>query len=248
MIGGAVRRLAPYVSRGLFLAVRIPAAIVAVLLDLIQGASRWALGRLGPASATVGELLSTRVTPSRTLAFVAAAAAIALAAAQFVDYRGVAVGAAEYEGEVGSVARVPLTDREKAGDAHLYLLLPVAILAMALIRATYGGRWRLGRAVGLLGLIGIAITLAVDAPQGLDAGRTGIAYTGAGAQLIEGFWAQLAASSVLLFSGPLLGSYARRSKGGQIREDRRSRVARRMRNRRRPDRPRSPRARWGTGA
>ena len=54
------------------------------------------------------------VTPERAVAFVVIAAAIILAASQFVDYRGVEIGAPAYAG-VESVAPAPQTDVETTG-------------------------------------------------------------------------------------------------------------------------------------
>ena len=122
-----------------------------------------------------------------------------------------------------------MTDLEPAGSAHLYLLIPVAAAALALIGLTAAGRWRLGRAVGVMGLIGLVVSVAVDAPQGLDAGTAGTAFAGAEAQLLEGFWVQVAASTVLLAGGPLLGAYVRGA-GDAGRRAARRRTA--------PDRPR----------
>jgi hypothetical protein len=201
--------IAPWVSRGLFLIVRIPVGLIATLLDLTQHALRWLRGRIGPVLAAVAAVVSNAVTPRRTIAFVGAAAAVALGISQFFDYRGVAVSAPAYAGEVGNVAPVPLTDTEPAGDAHLFLLLPVAVLALVLVWATYSGRWRLGRVVALLGALGIAVSLAVDLPQGLQEGVAANSYSDTEPQLIEGFWAQIAASAVLIFAGLLLGSIAR---------------------------------------
>ena len=79
------------------------------------------------------------VTPVRTLAFVCAGASVALAASQFVDYRGVAVGAPAYEGEIGTVAPAPLTGLETAGSAHAYALVPLAAIALLLAVATARG-------------------------------------------------------------------------------------------------------------
>ncbi len=100
------------------------------------------------------------------------------------------------------------------GSAHLYVLLPLAGLALALVWLTARGRWRLGRAVAAVGLAGLVVTLAIDLPQGLDTGRAGSDYLGTEARLIEGFWSQLAASAALLAFGPLLGAYARRAGDG----------------------------------
>jgi hypothetical protein len=140
---------------------------------------------------------------------------VALAVSQFFDYRGVAVGAPQYEGAVGTAAPAPLTDLETAGSAHLYLPVALAAVALYLIWATARGSWRLGRAVGLVGVAAIAVSVIVDAPQGLDAGRAGVAYYGTEAKLIEGFWAQVSAAAVLVLCGPLLGRYVRLAAGDE---------------------------------
>lgn len=203
-------RVAPLVSGALMLVVRIPAALIAILLDLVLDVGGWVRSRIGPLSAGLADLALRSVTPVRALAFVASGAAVALAGSQFADYRGVAIGADAYEGEIGAVAPAPFTDLEAAGSAHMYALVPLAVLALVLIVATARGRWRLGRAVGLIGVAGIVISIVIDAPHGLDAGRSGVAYLGTDARLIEGFWAQVASSAALAVCGPLLGLYAKR--------------------------------------
>jgi hypothetical protein len=67
--------------------------------------------------------------------------------------------------------------------------------------------------VGAVGLAGVALSLLVDLPQGLDAGRAGLAYEGTRAELLEGFWAQLSAAATLALCGPLLVWYARAEAG-----------------------------------
>ncbi|MGH2923421.1 MAG: hypothetical protein ACRDKH_05260, partial [Solirubrobacterales bacterium] len=148
-------------------------------------------------------------TPERTVAAVLVLTAAALAGSQFTDYRGVAVGDPQYPADVARVAPPPLADIEHAGEAHLYAGIPAAIAVVALTWLTLRGRWRLGRAIALVGLAGIAVTLLVDRPQGLDAGTAGVAYLGTEAQLLEGFWGQLAACVALVLCGPLLGWYVR---------------------------------------
>jgi hypothetical protein len=204
-------RIAPYVSGALMLLVRVPAALIAILLDVTEDAAGWLRARIGPVVAGVGAWLMAVVTPLRTMTVVASAAAIALAASQFTDYAGVAVGASEYSGDIRAIAPPPRTGLETAGSAHLYLGVPLAAAALVLIWATARGRWRLGRAVALVGVAGIALSLIVDLPQGLDAGSAATNYFGTEAQLIEGFWSQLAASAALVLCGPLLGMYARRA-------------------------------------
>jgi hypothetical protein len=212
--------IAPPISRALLLLVRIPVALIAALLNLAESIGRRLRARTGSLATGAGEWLLRVVTPVRAIAAVAAGAAVALGASQFADYRGVAVGAPQYSGEVGATAPAPLTELETAGSAHLYVLLGLAGVALYLIWATARGHWRLGRAIGLVGLAGIAVSLLIDAPQGLDAGRAGVAYYGTDAQLIEGFWAQLSASAALVLCGPLLGRYVRMAAGDQGRESR----------------------------
>lgn len=204
-------RIAPPATGGMLSVAHAGVGILTGILDLATGALRWLGARLGPLAAGLESLVYARVTPAATVTVVTGAAAVALGASQFVDYHGVAIGAPLYEGEVGRTAPVPMTDLDPAGSAHLYALVPAAAAALVLIALTAAGRWRLGRAVGLVGLIGLVVSVAVDAPQGLDAGTAGTAFAGAEAELLEGFWVQVAASAVLLAGGPLLGSYVRRA-------------------------------------
>jgi hypothetical protein len=102
----------------------------------------------------------------------------------------------------------------------------IAVLALV------SGRWRLARLVSVIGLIGIAISLAIDLPKGLDAGTAGSAFAGANATLTEGFYAQLAASAVLVLCGWVLAINLRRRAGAT--EGRRRLRRRRLRPRRAP--------------
>jgi hypothetical protein len=155
-----------------------------------------------------GEVLRRVVTPFRTAAFVGVAAAVALGASQFADYRGVAVDASAYAGELGATAPVPIIDKEAAGSAHLWILLPLAAVALCLVLAAYR-RPRLAAAVSICGMLGLAVAIAIDLPQGLDSGRAGIAFSGSEARLLEGFWAEVSASAALMLSGALLALYSR---------------------------------------
>ena len=148
------------------------------------------------------------VTPRRAAAAVVLGAAVLLGLSQFADYRGVGIGTPQYQG-VEAVAPPPQTDREPAGAAHAYALLPVAVLAIGALGFALRGRWRLGRAVSVLGLVGIAVSLLIDLPHGLDEGSAALSFEGAEAELIEGFWVQLASSAVLVVVGVLLGRYVR---------------------------------------
>ncbi len=55
-----------------------------------------------------------------------------------------------------------------------------------------------------IGVLTIAISLIVDAPKGLDEGATAVAYQGAEASLLGGFWVQLACGVLLRCLAPLI--------------------------------------------
>jgi hypothetical protein len=171
-------------------------------------------------------------TPERVMVLVIGGAAGCLVVSQFVAYRGVEVGTPDYSA-VSTVAPPPQTDRIDAGAAHAYVLVPLAAIALLIaVVALLTGRWRLGRLVSLIGVIGIAISLAIDLPKGLDAGTAGTAFAGAKATLTDGFYAQLAASASLVLCGWLLGFNLRREAGPAPR--RRPKRRRHLRPRRAP--------------
>jgi hypothetical protein len=167
------------------------------------------------AIATTRRLLAAaqrEVTPQRAVAAVILAAAVVLAASQFVDYRGVRIGAPQYD-PVQAVAPAPQVDRETAGNAHAYALLPLALVAIVAAAFALRGRWRLARIVTVVGLAGVAVSVLIDAPKGLQEGSSGIAFEGARAVLIGGFWAQVTSSAVLVICGLLLARYVRVASG-----------------------------------
>ena len=127
-----------------------------------------------------------------------------LVAAQFVDYRAVEIGQAGYAGL--PTATAPTVGAKTAGQAHAYLLVPVALLAAALALAVLRSPRRrgLGRIVFALGLLSLAVVLLVDLPAGLDAGVQASRFSGAKAVLYDGFYAQIAAAAGLMLGGALL--------------------------------------------
>jgi hypothetical protein len=177
------------------------------LVERVLKAVAAALVRLGRGALALGE---RHATPERVVVLVTIGAAACLVVSQFTAYRGVEVGQPQYAG-VSSIAPPPQTDRIDAGAAHAYVLVPLAVIAVAIaVYALFSGRWRLGRLVSLIGVAGIAISLAIDLPKGLDAGTAGIAFEGAKATLTDGFYAQLAASAVLVLCGLVLSMNLRR--------------------------------------
>jgi hypothetical protein len=197
------------VTRALLLMVQLIAALIAVVLEIGQLVIRWVGAVLLSAALIVLEATRRHVNPRSTVAFVGVCAAVGLGVSQFFDYHGVAVDAPDYAGEIGAIAPVPITDRQTAGSAHLWILLPLAALAAILTVAAYRGRPRLAGGVAVCGVVGLAVAIAIDLPQGLEVGRAGLAFNGTEARLLQGFWAEVACSAVLILCGGLLAHYSR---------------------------------------
>ena len=148
------------------------------------------------------------LTPRRAAAATIVAAAGALVVSQFLDYRGVEIGGPAYAG-LPDVAQPPAVAVRTAGEAHSYLLMPLAAIAAAVgVLAAGSGRapW-LGLVVTALGLVALAVILLVDLPAGLDAGAQTSRFAGASAVLDQGFYAELAAAGGMAIAGVLY--YAR---------------------------------------
>jgi hypothetical protein len=201
--------IAPLITRSLLFVIKLFAALIALIAELGAVAARWAVDHGSAAARATYAWLERHVTPVGAVAFVALAAAVGLGVSQFFDYHGVAVDVPNYAGHTGVVAPPPMTGQETAGSAHLWILLPLAGAAVVLVVLTYLGRTRLAGAVALCGLLGVAVALAIDLPQGLNSGRPGLAFYGAQAQLLQGFWAELACSAILIACGGLLALYSR---------------------------------------
>jgi hypothetical protein len=167
-----------------------------------------------------------QLTPARGLAVVALAAAISLGGSQFSDYRAVEVGASAYR-SVQSVTPAPELDRRTPRSAHGDWMLAIAGASVLVTALAVARNWRLARLLLLLGAAVVAVSLAVDAPQGLRAGNVAIAFVGADAVLLDGFWAQLFSGVTLIVVGPVLAL--------QLREAHRARRARRAARGSRPD-------------
>src|SRR6476619_3439328 len=109
------------------------------------------------------------VTPARGLAVVALAAVISLGAAQFGDYRAVEVGAPEYA-SLGDSAQAPQIEPRSPRSAHGDWVLAIAAASLLVLGAAVTRNWRLARLLIFLGAAVVAISLAVDAPEGLREG------------------------------------------------------------------------------
>ena len=194
----------------LFVAEIVGAAILRLwrvaLAPMVRGA--WKLIRYLFAAA------ERHVTPARALAAVTLAAAVGLAASQWLDYRSVTVGNDAYSGGVEAVAPAPDVARDRAGEAHAWVMVPLALAAIGCVAVAFAGRPRAARLLIAIGIAAIAISVVVDAPKGLDEGSASVAYEGAEARLLEGFWAQIATGGVLAACGLLLPGQLRPAPAG----------------------------------
>ena len=152
------------------------------------------------------------VTPLRAALAVAAVAAAALGGSQFADYRSVAIGTADYVG-VQAVVDPPPVDTATAGSAHAWIGLPLGITGLVAVAACWRGSRRTAWLLALIGLIVVVVSLAVDVPKGLDEGDAAVAYEGASASLLGGFWVQLACGALLIALAPLIAVLLGRGDG-----------------------------------
>lgn len=183
--------------------VRPPAAACFRGLALADAATR----RAAAAAARAATRASAVITPRRAVAAAIVAAGVLLAVSQFIDYRSVEIGQPGYAG-LPDVAAPPAVDARTAGEAHAYLLLPLAAIAAVLgIACGRRERPRLSLAVAAIGLVSVLVILLVDRPAGLDEGAEAARFAGASAVLDDGFYAELAAAGGLLVAGLLY--YAR---------------------------------------
>jgi hypothetical protein len=211
-------------------------ALVAPLLALAFGLLarsyrllRAGLVRLGRMIASGIGRFDRLLTPARGALLVTVGAAACLVLSQFVYYRGVEIGQPGY-GQVAQIASAPQVDLQRAGEAHSYLLIPLAVFAVLMAAiAAFAGRRRAAELVALAGVAGLAVTLLIDLPSGLDAGSAGVRFSGAHAVLREGFYAQLAACAGLVICGAALSLDLSAARSGASKRARRSRRRRRAR-------------------
>jgi hypothetical protein len=89
-----------------------------------------------------------------------------------------------------------------------------------MVFGAYRGSRRFAAGAVICGVIGLAVAFAVDLPQGLETGRAGLAFTGAEAQLLGGFWVEVFSSATLILCGCLLPLYSRGMSPGRKRRPR----------------------------
>jgi hypothetical protein len=233
---GAIRQLRRLHAVGARLAKaaekRARPAAVLVLRAFSRGER--VLRRVVAASIRGATRVSATVTPRRAIASVILASAVCLVVSQFVSYSSVEIGQSGYSGL--PAAAPPTVDTQPAGEAHAYLLIPIALLAAVVAAIMMRSERRgLGRIAIALGLVSLLVIGLVDLPAGLDAGTEASRFSGATAVLENGFYAEVAAAAGLVFGGLLY--YARPCRI-RINLSGRAASARRRRRRRRDSSPR----------
>jgi hypothetical protein len=181
------------------------AFVLRAWLRVLRPTLTW-LWRMGRATLRYAQ---NHVKPAHGVIAVALVAIGVLAASQWQDYHSVTVGTDAYSGAVGDVAPAPVVESDIAGHAHAWLMLPLAGFALIALAIALTGRRKAAALLIPIGLAVIAIALIVDVPKGLDEGAASVAYEGAKASLLQGFWMQLAAAAVLICCGLLLPRYLR---------------------------------------
>lgn len=199
-----IGKIAPFVARIPLVVGAIGVAVIAGIATAIEASELALTDRLLPALTRGVAKASRTLTPIRIGTLSCLIAAGLLIGSQFLDYRGVAVGAALYKGQIAVDAPAPITATAVTGDAHFWVMIPIALVAaLVSIASLRSGNQRLGILVCTLGLIAAAIALAVDLPKGLDPVNA-LPYSDASTRLLGGFWAELFAGVALIVSGGVL--------------------------------------------
>ncbi|HEY7150960.1 MAG TPA: hypothetical protein VH391_04715 [Solirubrobacterales bacterium] len=113
------------------------------------------------------------------------------------------MGAPEYAG-LERNAQPPRIDGESLRSAHGGWVLGIAAASLLVTGVAVVRNWRLARLLIFLGAAVVAISLAIDAPEGLREGQAGVVFQGAQAVLLGTFWVQLFSGVTLIVVGPLL--------------------------------------------
>jgi len=209
----AIAREMLRIPAGIYMRVAEAAGAATLLAWQLVRPGLQALWRLTVRLFTVAE---REVTPRRAALAVAAVAAVALVGSQFADYRSVAIGTDEYIG-VDEVAPAPEVEEltDSAGSAHAWLGIPLGLAALLAVALCARGSRRAAWWLAPIGLLTIALSLIVDMPKGLDEGDAAVAYQGAEASLLGGFWVQLACGALLVALAPLIAGLVRTAEDGQ---------------------------------
>ena len=139
---------------------------------------------------------------------VALAGTLAVIAAQFMDYTGFELVAGGPAG-ANEVAPPPVEFTERVGPDQLWAGLVLGLAGLVALRFAWGGMWRLGRSVAMIGAVMLILSFAVLLRNGTDGSTEvdgvpsdpALAYAGVEEKLLGGFWVQLAGSAAMAGAG-----------------------------------------------
>lgn len=196
--------IAPIVAWFVLLPARVGLGLLGAVAWAIDRIWAWIVDRVMPALGSTIDSAGFRTTPGGVGAALAIAGSALLIGSQFLDLRGVAVGAPLYQGRIASDVPTPITETELLGPVNLWLMIPVAVAAAVLaLGAGRGRRRKLGVGVGICGAIAIATAIVIDLPTGLDP-TAALPYSDASVRLLGGFWAQIGAGLSLILAGVMI--------------------------------------------
>ena len=154
---------------------------------------------------------SRHVAARGVLAAIAVGAALLLAIAEFSTV---------FEVVVGSLQTVQRT--RSGGDNHAYALLVVAIAAVPMAVGAARGARPPAAALAALGIVVLAVALAVDLPDTSASGRLpeSVTFEDAQAQAGTGFYLETLGGVLLIVTGGLLLSLSRAREADRMDEAR----------------------------
>ena len=179
-------------------------ATIDLVARAIQSISAAMTNDFVPALRRRAESAEKLLTPTRVGVGIGLLASVLLVGSQFLDLRGVAVGAPLYQGRIASDVPTPITAVKITGSAHFWVMIPLALLAAVLtVFAARRRRRALGLLVAACGAVALVIALVIDLPSGLDS-TAALPYSDATVRLLGGFWAELGAGLTLVVAGVML--------------------------------------------
>lgn len=221
-VGFEIRRTGSFIGSGIIAAL----AALGPVFSAIGMGLVWLIERIGEGLKAARKLISRVlvaaghffvavdrvVTPHRALLLVGGVAAILLAVSQYKGLGSIEIGQAGYSG-IEDLARAPAIDKTTPAGVHTQILVPiaaVAFVAVAVIALGTAGnlarrlsRFRRFASMSLvaIGILTLAVTLLIDLPEATDTSEASLAYAGAQARLLSGFWLELVAGAALAVTG-----------------------------------------------
>lgn len=222
VVGFEIRRTASFIGSGIIAALAALGPVFSSvgmglvwLIEKIGEGLKFARKLVARGLVVAGRLLvdlDRVVTPHRALILVGGVAAIMLGISQYKGLGSIEIGQAGYSG-IEDLARAPAIDETTPADVHTRILVPIAAVAfLAVIVIALGtvrnlarrlSRFRRFAAMALvaIGVLTLAVTLLVDLPDATDTSEASLAYAGAQARLLSGFWLELVAGAALAVTG-----------------------------------------------